>query len=381
MKTQNQITITQIETIEQFESLREEWNALLFQCAEKDVFLTWEWQFAWWKNIGQFKYQLRILLFHAGGQLIGIAPFMISQKRKFRFHFRWLENIGNPECDVSAILSVQPEKTAFALLEYLQEKKQEWDVLELMEVNATTTGNQKILKILEDSQYGFWRTKEEHFYIPLAGNTWEAYYNQLSKNMKHNLKRRRKRISELGAVSFKKYSGSSLTWEAFQKMRWVSEKSNFPDLYKFDNVLSFHQDLLVLMKEPEWAQIEMLFIDERPIAFQYGFLFDNKYEDWRGGIDKEFETLAPGKLLMMFSLAERFKLGLRESDFLRGVYAYKMDWNPQSREYANMQLYNTASIKSKLAYWWAAYLKPSLEAWRGGNKQENANQMSPSDEA
>ncbi|HCR71957.1 MAG TPA: hypothetical protein DIW23_10975 [Anaerolineae bacterium] len=370
MKTQNQITVTQIETIEQFESLREEWNALLFQCVEKDVFLTWEWQFAWWKNIGQWEYQLWILLFHEDEQLIGIAPLMMSQKRKFRFHFRWLENIGNPECDVSTIISIEPQKTISALLRYLQEKRQEWDGLELMEVNATTTGNQEILKTLEDSHYGFWRTKEEHFYIPLMGNTWEEYYNQLSKNMKHNLKRRMKRIAEMGTVSFKKYSGNSLTWQDFQTMCKVSEKSNFPDLYKSDNLLSFHKDLLEFMRELGWVQIEMLFIDERPIAFQYGFLFDNKYEDWRGGIDKEFETLAPGKLLMVFSLEERFKLGLRESDFLRGVYSYKTDWNPLSREFTNIQVYNTSNIKSKLAYWWVKHLKPIVESLLSKEKQK-----------
>ncbi|HRJ74767.1 MAG TPA: GNAT family N-acetyltransferase, partial [Anaerolineales bacterium] len=101
-----------------------------------------------------------------------------------------------------------------------------------------------------------------------------------------------------------------------------------------------------------------------------GFLFDNKYEDWRGGIDKEFETLAPGKLLMVFSLEERFKLGLRESDFLRGVYSYKTDWNPLSREFTNIQVYNTSNIKSKLAYWWVKHLKPIVESLLSKEKQK-----------
>jgi CelD/BcsL family acetyltransferase involved in cellulose biosynthesis len=370
MNTQHQITVTQVETIEQFESLREEWNALLFQCAEKDIFLTWEWQFAWWKNMGQSKYHLWILLFHQGETLIGIAPFMMMKKRKYGLSFQWLENIGNPECDVSALISIEPEQTTRALLNYLAEKKQKWDVLELMEVNATTAGNQKILKILEESQYGVWRTKEEHFYIPFDGNTWEEYYNQLSKNMKHNLKRRMKRISEMGEVLFEKYSGDSLTWQTFQMMCSVSEKSNFPDLYKSDNLLSFHKDLLAFMQAAEWVQIEMLFINKRPIAFQYGFCFDNKYEDWRGGIDKEFETLAPGKLLMMLSLEKHFKRGLKENDFLRGVYSYKMDWNPLSREFTNIQIYNTSNIKSKLAYAWVKHLKPIVESLLSKKKQK-----------
>src|SRR5690606_5017237 len=105
-------------------------------------------------------------------------------KRKYGVNFNWLENIGNPECDVSAIISIKPEKTTKAFLTYLDEKKREWDMLELMEVNASSAGNERFLAMLDSSQYGISRTKEEHFYIPLAGDTWEAYYSRLSKNMK-----------------------------------------------------------------------------------------------------------------------------------------------------------------------------------------------------
>ena len=57
----NQVRVTRIGTIEQFEHLREEWNMLLSQSAEKDIFLTWEWLFAWWKNIGQYNNELWLL--------------------------------------------------------------------------------------------------------------------------------------------------------------------------------------------------------------------------------------------------------------------------------------------------------------------------------
>ncbi|NJN79109.1 MAG: GNAT family N-acetyltransferase [Anaerolineales bacterium] len=66
-------------------------------------------------------------------------------------------------------------------------------------------------------------------------------------------------------------------------------------MYKSDQTQSFHKDLFSLMQNEEWIQIETLSINDRPIAFQYGFCFEGRYEDWRGGIDKEFETLAPGK--------------------------------------------------------------------------------------
>lgn len=369
MNQSNTVTVTRIQDTQQFESLREAWTTLLFQCENRDVFQTWEWQFAWWKNLGQINNQLWILLFHENKKLIGIAPLMMGEKKRLSVPFHWLGNLGDPDCDVGGLIALDSEKIMKALLKYLEEHKYEWDVFELMEINLLSPDNQKILSVINQAGLNTYQMDEKHFYIPFAEQTWEDYYKSLSKNMKHNLKRRTKRINEMGSVAFKKYSGDTLTSLNFEEMFVLSEKSNFPDLYKTEQLRSFHKSLFEYMQKPEWIQIEMLYINDRAIAFQYGFCFENRYEDWRGGIDKEFETLAPGKLLMMLSIEERFKRGLKENDFLRGVYSYKMDWNPLYRMYANIQIYNRASIKTRLAYWWLRYIKPKLDAWM--NKDEN----------
>lgn len=368
VKMNKEITVTRVETTEQFEQLRDEWNTLLFQTPEKDVFLTWEWQFAWWKHIGQNTFKLSLLIIRENEDVIGIAPLMSSIKKKRFTSFRWLENIGNPDCDVGGLIALDSEKIMKALLQYLEEHKYEWDVFELMEINLLNPSTQKILSVINQSQLNTYQMDDKHFYIPFTEQTWEDYYKSLSKNMKHNLKRRTKRINEMGTVTYKKYGGDELTFSNFEEMFILSEKSNFPDLYRTEQLRGFHKSLFEYMQKQEWLQIEMLYVNERPIAFQYGFCFENRYEDWRGGIDKEFETLAPGKLLMMFSLEERFKRGLQENDFLRGVYSYKMDWNPLYRMYANIQIYNRANIKTRLAYWWLRYIKPKLDAWM--NKEE-----------
>lgn len=367
----NQITVTRVETIEQFESLREEWNTLLFQSLEKDIFLTWEWLFAWWKNIGKHHNELWLLLIREGDTLIAIVPLMLSHKQ-VGIKLRWLGNIGDPDCDIGGIITINSEKTIQALVKYVYEHKKDWDVFELMEINANNPLTKQFISSLQDLGFKLHQKHEKHYYIPLSGQTWEGYYNGLSKNMRHNLKRRVKRTAEMGNVTYKRYIGETLAWEQFQTMFALSEKSNFPDLYKTEQERNFHKDLFNLMQKQEWIQIEILYVDDRPLAFQYGFCFENRYEDWRGGIDKEFETLAPGKLLMMLSLEERFKRGLEESDFLRGVYSYKLDWNPESRDFITVQVYDHTDIKSWLAYWGVIYIYPTLKAWMSKLKKRTS---------
>src|SRR5260221_4118848 len=38
-----------ITTLEQFEALQSDWNALLHYNATNEIFLTWEWQSTWWQ--------------------------------------------------------------------------------------------------------------------------------------------------------------------------------------------------------------------------------------------------------------------------------------------------------------------------------------------
>jgi CelD/BcsL family acetyltransferase involved in cellulose biosynthesis len=345
------LAVTRIQDIQSFEALRSDWTNILSRSHTRDIFLTWEWMFAWWKNIGQHKNRLWLLLIQDGEKPVGILPLMLNSKKKSFIKFKRLENIGNPDCDVSGIISPEPRAAAKAAVKYLEEHAGEWDILEINEMPYTSPETDGLVSSIKQGGYGLRETTEEHFHIPFE-QTWEHYYKSLSKNLKHNFKRRLKRAKEMGNVKIERYSGNGLQWEHFQTIFKINEKSNFPDLYRSEENQSFHKDLFMLMQEQNWIQIEILSIDEKPIAFHYGFLYDGKYEDWRGGIDKDYEFIAPGKLLMMLSLEERFKTGFRENDFLRGKHSYKTDWLPLTRDFISIQAFNNRNIKSRLAYIW-----------------------------
>lgn len=362
MANSENITVTRIETLSQFEDLREIWSNLLAQSSHRDIFLTWEWLFAWWKNIDQFENQLWILLFHEGERLIGIAPLMLGKKKRLSIPFRWLGNIGN--CDIGGMITLNSDKTMPALFNYLQEHKNQWDVFEFSELNSDSLFTQQFIQFADASQNFVYMHENQHFYIPLTDVSWDDYYNNLSKNMKHNLKRRMKRLAEMGDVKFNKYIGETLQWQHFEQVFAVNKNSHFPQTYQPERQQAFHREMFELMREKGWIQIETLTVNERPIAFQYGFCYENRYEDWRGGIDKEFETLAPGKLLMLFSLEEKIKCRISENDFLRGVYSYKEDWKPLYRTFVNVQIYNRIGIKARFGYFWQKHLKPVVREWQ-----------------
>lgn len=355
------ITVTRIQDLQSFETLRPDWDRILSQSQNPDIFLSWEWMFSWWKNIGRHKNELWLLVVRDGERVIGIVPLMRNTKTKALLRLKKLENIGNPDCDVAGMITLDAEITATAITKYLRANSASWDILELKELPYSNHETHILISSIKAAGYKLREAVEKHFYISCEEN-WEEYYSRLSKNLKHNFSRRMRRAGELGEVRYERYAGDSLSWEHFETIFEISKRSNFPYLYMAEHQRSFHEDLFAFMQARNWIQIEILTIGGKPVAFQYGFIYDGRYEDWRGGFDKDYEFVAPGKLLMMLSLEARFTTGFKENDFLRGNHAYKTDWLPKTKDFMSLQVFNTQNIKPLLAYYWLNYIKRKSSA-------------------
>lgn len=353
-----QIEIQRLRSEEAFEVLQHEWNQLLVNSANREIFFTWEWLFAWWQTFGD-KNNLWLLTVRENGNLIGIAPFMMSTRKKLFFKLRVLRGIGRPQCDTSGFIATKMELVGSAICSYLKEHKNEWDIFELKSIPKNICEKSLVQEQFKKEGFRVIQNTKEHYYLPIR-ESWEDYFQSLSKNLRRNLKKRLKSLQKLGSVTHKIYTGDNLQWDHFLTIFELNEKGSFPDLYRSKRRLRFHQSLYDLMKKKCWIQIEILYLDDNPIAFQYGYNYGNKYHDWRGAYDREYQPLGIGKLLTMFSLKEHFSQGLEEIDFLRGAHEYKADWQPYSRDYIDIRVYQKNNLRSAILYWLKT-LKPILK--------------------
>src|SRR5690242_3436767 len=75
--------IVEIRREPEFEQLRESWSGLLNESAAPNIFLSWEWAFAWWSAYGT-PGELRIFTFFDDRNVLrGIAPFRRRKIRKY----------------------------------------------------------------------------------------------------------------------------------------------------------------------------------------------------------------------------------------------------------------------------------------------------------
>ena len=365
--TEAKIRIEHIHDLTRLNALQSTWDSILQQNSVKSIFLTREWASAWWKNYGEDK-ELWLLAAWDEDLLVGIAPLMLIKKRKYGLMFRVLKPLSAPDCDVSGFLLRDESLYVLnAFCKYILDQQRLWDVIQVSEFRQDNPQTGFLLEHFSKAGFKTHITTSQHFYIPIEGD-WQTYFDHTPKNLKHDITRRLKHADRLGKLSLRHIKGRDVTWENFQTIFQINETGHFTDLYKSTRDQNFHHDLMESMQERGWIDIYFLYLDDAPLAFRYGFIYENRFEDWRASFNQLHPQLSSGKLLMQKTLEDQFNHGYKEFDFLRGTDTYKTRWHPLPREYAAIRL---ASIK-RVAAWLAFIGIATLKRWfkdRLGQKQ------------
>ena len=93
----------------------------------------------------------------------------------------------------------------------------------------------------------------------------------------------------------------------------------------------FHQEVIEQLAPEGIARLYLLAFDGRPVAFQYGFLYREKYYDFQNGFDARIREHSPGDVLLQLILNDLIRQKVKEFDFLRGDESYKAFFADQQR--------------------------------------------------
>jgi CelD/BcsL family acetyltransferase involved in cellulose biosynthesis len=168
---------------------------------------------------------------------------------------------------------------------------------------------------------------------------------------------------EIGPVEIRHYTGDQVTWEVFQTVVEINRNAHYPRLYNSPTEQAFIRELTE-RKAPQqgWLDVYILWVNNQPIAYEYGFGYEGRFEDWRSGFDTRFPAnISIGKLLAMEVVQKCIQEGYSEIDFMRGDESYKEEWEPSQRDFVNLRIFNNKSVSAFTAYLWLEKIKPMLK--------------------
>jgi CelD/BcsL family acetyltransferase involved in cellulose biosynthesis len=215
---------------------------------------------------------------------------------------------------------------------------------------------------------GAWESQRSP-YITLPSSYEELMHGRRSK-FKANLRRRRKRLEEKGAVTVERVAGDALTEShleeclALESRGWKGRNGS---AVSQGAAHGFHSGLLRHDGFRDALSLSVLRLDGRPIAFHYGLTARGIYSLLITSYDESFRESSPGHLLTEEVLKDCVSRGLREFDFLGCDLPWKLEWTDTVRPHHWLFIFRDSALGRALhqvKFGWVRTARRSVASWR-----------------
>lgn len=323
-----------VESLDRFDLLDEgAWNGLLARAAEPVLFLTWQWQRAWWHALGQDRPLRLLTVSDSSGRLQGLLPLYAESPDAFGL-------VGGREVsdylDLLAPAGGEEEVWA-ALLQHRSCEPGVWDLHCLRASSAAVS----LLPALAPA-YGLAARvrREERCPVLSLPGTWEAYLEGLSGKNRHELRRKLRRLDrELPGTTVRSHAaaeGLDAAMTAFLALHRRSRpgKARFMD----ERMEVFFRSVAGTLVDRGWLRLWFLECAGEPLAAYLTYEYAGSVGLYNSGFDPARAALSPGIVLLCHVIGDAIARGFRRFDFLRGDEPYKYAFGPSPEDLFNIRV-------------------------------------------
>ena len=321
--------INVIRTLQEMNSLQEEWNALLKNSASDVPFLRHEYLSTWWQTLGGGEWTEADLYIVTGrqadGSLVGIAPLFFSRNRS-----------GEPALLLLGCIEISDYLDLIVPAQHLSTfiddlfthlsgpQAPAWSVLDWYNfIDSSAT-----LPVLQEAaaRRGWNYTQEplQHCpYIPIPGD-WENYLASIDKKQRHEIRRKMRRaetefeptrwyiVQEEAGVESGIEDFMSMMAQDPAKNRFLTEAMRTQ--FRLSTQAAFRAG---------WLQLSFLEIDGGKAAGYLNFDYNNHLWIYNSALNFTYREYSPGWVLLGYLLQWANENKRQQFDFMRGDEDYK----------------------------------------------------------
>ncbi len=359
------VEVELIDSYSGFSKLEPFWNKVLEASEEPSIFLSYEWLSNWWRVSGK-ENRILTLIAKEGGEIIGLAPLMITRKNALFLWAKTLEFAAAPVSDYQDFIIVRNGREVIqAFIRTLFEHSRLWNYFYIRSIREDSKNLNLLREILSERRLAF-RLDEysRAYFLPLKGS-WEEQYKALKRNAKSDVRRRINRLEREGALSYfsirSKEDIDRFLPVLFDQptKRWM-EKYGVRSRFYDERFEGFIRNIVETARVKGFLDFTGLRLDDNVIALHIGLSHHFKYYYFIPTFDLAYRDFSPGKVLIYHMLKTQSENRVTEFDFLRGEEDYKSGWSEQYREL--FRLYASSNTaKGRLILFWMASARPFLK--------------------
>jgi CelD/BcsL family acetyltransferase involved in cellulose biosynthesis len=284
--------------------------ALLRRSATDEVFLTPEWQRAWWASFGEG--ELVPILVERDGEPVAYAPFFVSGGMAFL--------VGSGGSDYLDVVGESTPEVLGAILGLLAREVPGLAGVRLYHVpDLSPTGPAAAVAAAGRG----WRWHDEG---SLAAPAVRGARKAEAAAAKRSLRRHERGLARERplSVTFMRDGEIARHLDAFFEQhvrRW--EATPFPSLFTDPTQRAFYARLTDAAAAAGWLHFARVDWGGEPVAFHYGFAYGRSLLWYKPSFAIEHARRSPGEVLLRRLLLEGAGLGLTDFDFGLGEEAFK----------------------------------------------------------
>jgi CelD/BcsL family acetyltransferase involved in cellulose biosynthesis len=347
-----------------FAALRAEWDALIARGPADVPFASHEWLSAWLDAFAPTAAPLVLVAREVAGRALGMAAFLEERRRGV---VRLLAPANDHSCRFEWALGPDPGTAVAALWAHLRDRVR-WDVLVLRDVprdGPTSTWLEPLARA-DGHLAGRWESLRTPW-IPLGGKPAEE---RTGAKFRANLRRRARRLQELGAVAVRRAEAPGEVDAAladFLALEASGWKGQGGTAIALDHALvGFYARVARDASARGALAIRSLTLDGRPVAVHLGMVHRGAYLLPKTAYDEALAHVSPGQLLQREVLAECEARGLARFDFLGPDMPWKRDWEPEHAPHDWLYVYRP-SLAGRAMHTLKHRLRPAVKevlSWR-----------------
>jgi CelD/BcsL family acetyltransferase involved in cellulose biosynthesis len=311
-----------LEVADRIEPLAESWDELADRTGAAP-FVRPGWIDAWHRSFGRGA--LHILALYRGGRLVALAP--LERRRGT------LTSPTNEHTPAFELLA-DDEDAARALGELLFA-----DGARRVTLNGLDAGSRSLEAVGAGACAAGYRAVVRHVarapYIR-GDRSLADHERSLSRNLRHDVERRLRRLCEAGSVSVQVTDGREglerLLDEGFKVERSGWKGMGGTAIASNPRTERFYAEVARWAASLRWLRLAFLRLDGRVIAFQFDLQPDGTYYSLKIGYDPEYERFSPGKLLAYTMVSRAVATGLSRYELLGTDEPWKHRWTEDAHE-------------------------------------------------
>lgn len=256
---------------DQFERVAPPWDALA-DAVRASPFRRPGWIGAWWRAFGGGK--LEVLTHSTECAAAAVMPIVFRHGAALS-----PSNWHSPE--FGGVYSSQA--TGAAVIEALFERRPQLISLRLLDASDAPLG--ELLAAAEQSRYhAAVRTLADCPVAELEGD-WSSYERELSRNLRRDVQRCRRRLAELGAVTLEVSRSAGDIEEALMLERLGWRGAQRTAIASHAHTRRFYNEIARWAEQRGWLRLVFLRAGARRVAFHLALEYADSYVPLKGGFD------------------------------------------------------------------------------------------------